>query len=107
LEAIGNGGSGLGYENLTNALSIEMDTFFNYENLDLYENHISVQTQGFRDPISANHSRSLAATTRIPDLTNGPHTVRIRYDPNFDVTAITHESFKVSGQSSYFLEVQI
>jgi hypothetical protein len=44
-DALGNAGSGLGYEGIFNSLAVELDTFFNYENMDLYENHISVMTQ--------------------------------------------------------------
>ena len=41
----GNAGSGLGYEGIYNALAVEIDTFFNYDKLDFYENHIAVMTQ--------------------------------------------------------------
>eukprot|EP01036_Dinobryon_divergens_P023312 gene23312-31642_t len=70
---------------------------------DYYENHVSVQTRGFRFNISANHSYSLATTNRIPDLTDGIHTVRIKYDPNFDENAVPHPSFQANGYSSFFL----
>lgn len=131
--ALGNAGNGLGYEGIFNALAVEIDTFFNFDQLDFYENHIAVMTNGFRYNLSANHSRyetkfvcilsyfndsllspvfvvrfpctvphdiahfspshyhilsrSLATTNRIPDLTDGKHSVRIKYDPNFDDTA--------------------
>ena len=32
-------------EGIFNSLAVEIDTFFNYENMDFYENHISVMTQ--------------------------------------------------------------
>jgi hypothetical protein len=38
-------GSGLGYEGIENSLVIEVDTYFNFENLDLYENHIGIMTR--------------------------------------------------------------
>jgi hypothetical protein len=132
--ALGNAGSGLGYEGIYNALAVEIDTYFNYDNLDLYENHIAVMTQvnfsfyksiyysiliylssvqkfndlfqGFRYNITANHSRALAMTTRIPDMTDGKHTVRIKYDPNVDESAIQHPSFQTNGFTSWFLEVR-
>jgi hypothetical protein len=44
-DALGNAGSGLGYEGIFNALSVELDTFHNYDQMDYYENHISVMTQ--------------------------------------------------------------
>jgi hypothetical protein len=62
-------------------------------------------SQGFRFNITANHSRSLATTNRIPDLTDGIHTVRIKYDPNFDPNAVPHQSFQVTGFTTWFLNV--
>jgi len=102
-EVLGNSGSGLGYEGIFNALSVELDTYHNFENMDFYENHISVLTQGFRYNISANHSSSLATSNRIPDLTDGIHTVRIKYDPNFDENAVPHPSFQANGFTAWFL----
>ena len=43
--ALGLGGSGLGYEGIFNSLAIEVDTYFNYDQLDFYENHVSILTQ--------------------------------------------------------------
>jgi len=106
IAALGNAGSGLGYEGIFNSLAVEIDTYFNYDQLDFFENHIAVMTQGFRFNISANHSRALATTTRIPDMTDGIHTVRIKYDPNFDDTAVLHPSFQVNGFTSWFIEVR-
>jgi hypothetical protein len=45
--AIGTCGSGLGYEGISNGLSIEIDTYMNYDKLDVYENHVAVLTQVF------------------------------------------------------------
>jgi hypothetical protein len=95
----------MGYEGMINALAVEFDTYMNYDQMDFYENHVSVLTQGWRYNLVANHSRSLASTTRVPDLTRGKHTVRIRYDPNFDEKAVPHPSFKVDGYGSWFIEV--
>jgi|ERR1719263_884933 len=102
--ALGKAGSGIGYEGINNSFAIELDTYMNYDNMDPYENHISVLTQGWRYNITSNHSRSLADTTRIPDLTDGIHTVRIKYDPNFDMDAVPHPSFQTSGYTTWFLE---
>ena len=55
-------------------------------------------------PLCRNHSRSLATSNRVPDLTEGRHTVRIKYDPNFDEKAVPHPSFQVNGFTTYFLE---
>lgn len=43
--ALGLAGSGMGYEGIFNSLAVEVDTFFNYDQMDFYENHISIQTQ--------------------------------------------------------------
>jgi len=102
--ALGLAGSGLGYEGIFNSLAIELDTFFNYDQMDYYENHIAVLTQGRRFNITANHSRALATATRVPDITDGRHTVRIRYEPNFDERAVLHPSFQTNGFTTWFLE---
>ncbi len=83
--ALGHGGHGLGYAGIKNSLAVEFDTFMNFDQLDPYENHISVQTRGFKDENSANHSYSLGQTVRaLPDLTDGIIDVRITYSPKFD-----------------------
>jgi len=102
--ALGLAGKGLGYEGIRNALAIELDTYSNFDQMDPYENHISVTTQGFRDKIVASHKRSLGDTTRIPDLSDGIHTVRIKYDPNFDSSAVPHPSFQTNGYTTWFIE---
>eukprot|EP01035_Chromulina_nebulosa_P017824 gene17824-23435_t len=102
--ALGLAGSGLGYSGIDNALAVEIDTYHNYDLFDFYENHISVMTQGFRYNITSNHSRSLATSTKVPDLTDGIHTVRIKYDPVFDETAVPHPSFQSNGYTSSFVE---
>lgn len=62
-------------------------------------------SQGYRYNITANHSRSLATSTRIPDLTDGVHTVRVKYDPKFDEKEVPHPSFQVSGFTTWFMNV--
>jgi hypothetical protein len=104
LTALGLAGSGLGYSGLFNALAVEMDTYHNYDQMDFYENHIAVITEGFRANLTSNHSRALATSNRVPNLSDGRHTVRIRYSPNFDDRAVLHPSFQVNGYTTYFLE---
>lgn len=43
--SLGNSGSGLGYEGIANSLAVEIDTFHNFDQMDYYENHISILTQ--------------------------------------------------------------
>jgi hypothetical protein len=76
LNALGNNGKALGYGGINNSLAVEFDTYFNNEENDPYENHISVQTRGWRYPNSENHLYSLGHTNNVPDLTDG--TIRIR-----------------------------
>lgn len=102
-DALGNAGQGIGYEGIKNALAVELDTFHNFEQMDFYENHVSVMTEGFRYNISANHSRSLGTTNRVPDLTDGIHKLRIKYDPTFDSNMAPHPSFTVNGHTTWFL----
>ena len=68
-------------------------------------NTVCTTVQGFRYNITANHSRSLATSTRIPDLTDGVHTVRVKYDPKFDEKEVPHPSFQVSGFTTWFMNV--
>ena len=84
---VGQGGMELGYGALQDALSVEFDTWFNYDQEDAYENQISVHAGGRGQPTQANHTQSLGWTTAIPDLTDGDHTVKITYDPNMPPTA--------------------
>lgn len=39
----------------------------------------------------------------MPDLTDGSHTVRIKYDPNFHPDDANHPSFQTSGFTTWFL----
>lgn len=43
--ALGADGSALGYGGISNGLAVEFDTFYNYDRLDYYENHISIITR--------------------------------------------------------------
>lgn len=81
---IGGGGMELGYGGLRDALGIEFDTWFNYEQLDVYENHVSVHVSGRGSAVQANHTYSLGSTSSILDLTDGDHLVKIMYNPNLD-----------------------
>ena len=102
--ALGLPGKGLGYEGINNSLAVEFDTFFNYDNLDAYENHISVQTKGWRQPNEANHSFSLASSVRAPDLTNGIHKARIKYTPVFSNDDSMYPYFMSTSWTTEFLQ---
>lgn len=84
--ALGGGGNALGYGGIRNSLAVEFDSWYNHELLDAYENHVSVHVSSTDSDDGAeetqHHSRSLGSTTRIPDLTQGTHRVRIKYSPN-------------------------
>ncbi|TMW57407.1 hypothetical protein Poli38472_003332 [Pythium oligandrum] len=101
--ALGTGGVEIGYGGLENALAIEFDTWYNYEQDDEYENHISVHI-GRRDAaVQANHTYSLGSTTEIPDLTSSDHTVRITYEPNLDENRLFADYFTASTLVGAFL----
>ncbi|CAM9850989.1 unnamed protein product, partial [Chrysoparadoxa australica] len=104
LESLGEGGSGLGYSGIGNALAIEFDTFYNPELLDPYENHVSVNTRGWRERIESNTTYSLSYSSRIPDLTDGVHTVKLVYTPTFDPSVLTTGRFSPSGYVGDFLQ---
>ena len=40
--ALGSAGAGLGYDGIDNGIAVELDSYFNYDLLDVFENHISV-----------------------------------------------------------------
>lgn len=50
------------------------------------ENHVSVNTRGWRHPNSANHTFQLGGTTMgVPDMADLQHDVRILYTPRLDL----------------------
>ncbi len=75
-DALGDLGHGLGYSGIPNSLAIEFDTYYNYEYIEPYENHISVHTRGWRHNNDSNQTFSLGHTNDIPDLTDGDITIR-------------------------------
>merc|ERR1711968_193504 len=94
----------MGYQGIVNSLAVEFDTYYNPELIEPYENHISVQTRGWRYPNSANESFSLASSVAVPDLTDGEHTVKIEYVPVFDESALFQGNFQMSPYVAHFLE---
>lgn len=117
---LGSSGMGLGYDQINNSLAVEFDTFFNAENLDQYENAVSVHTRGWQNPNSANEAYSLGASTRasnlvdrapIPgnetdtyDYTDGIHKVKVVYTPIFDDDMLMSGRFTASAHVVSFLE---
>jgi len=93
-----------GYDGIRNNLAVKFDTYYNHEQHEPFENHISVQTRGWSGPNSADHNFSLGYTNTIPDLTDGEIDVRIKYVPRFDVDEITKESFTVTSHTMHFFE---
>lgn len=86
--ALGRGEDGLGYAGIKNSVALEFDTWFDAENLDPAENHISLHARPRNFKNSANHSYSLGEVTAgVPDLTDGRCgivEVRIIYEPFMD-----------------------
>ena len=69
-------GKHLGYGGINNSLAVEFDTYHNYQEVDPYENHVSIHTRGWRHPNNASHMYSLGETNNVPDLTDG--LIRVR-----------------------------
>lgn len=106
--ALGRGGGAMGYGGIRNSLAVEMDTMFNHDMMDPFENHISVHSRGWREENSAHHTFELGSTaalvSAVPELTDGEHVVRIVYDPVFDHTALHSGAFVASPHVASFLE---
>src|SRR5918999_1502671 len=85
--ALGDGGSGIGYNGIANSLAVEFDTLqnppeeFGGQLGDPNNNHISVQSRGTL-PNSADPTFSLGSTTTIPLLADGNvHRAKVVYVP--------------------------
>ena len=88
-DALGDGGSGIGYSGIERSLSIELDTF-SFEG-EFATPHISIQSRG-TDPNDPSDSVSLGhvnlADLGIDVLNESDHTEAIQYTPpNFDTGA--------------------
>ncbi|TYZ64247.1 hypothetical protein PybrP1_004419 [[Pythium] brassicae (nom. inval.)] len=99
---VGSGGRELGYGGLRNALAVEFDTWYNPEQLDVFENHISVHVSDGPAAVQANHTFALGATSNLPDLADGDHSVRIVYDPVLDDDMIFTDHFVASTFAGRF-----
>ena len=62
--SLGKTGHSLGYGGIPNSIAIELDTWYNYDVQDQYENHISIQTRGSQEANSPNHTYSLGTTAK-------------------------------------------
>lgn len=101
IDSLGKQGMGLGYDGIRNALAVEFDTYYNFETLDVYRNHVSVHTGG-QYQISSNHSHSIAHTNAVPMLTEGEIVARIRYVPFLSAETLTSETFSPYFQRGDF-----
>ncbi|KAL7748840.1 hypothetical protein RI367_005753 [Sorochytrium milnesiophthora] len=71
LDAIGEGGSGIGYSDIPSSVAVEFDSYCSPTNWrDPDGNHVSIQTR-YTEPNSANHDYSLACTSKVPTLNSG------------------------------------
>ena len=104
LNALGRNGKGMGYGGINNSLAIEFDTYFNHEDNDPYENHVSIHTRGWRNPNNENHVYSLGHSNDVPDLTDGIMNIRIKYEPYFDPSHVSKPSFVMSPHMTYFFK---
>jgi len=86
--AIGKGGQNIGYGGIHNSLAVEFDTYFNYEELEPYDNHVSIHSRGSDFPNSPNQIYSFAHTNRVPDLTE--QDIHVRSVPCFFYSLYLH-----------------
>jgi Bacterial lectin len=92
VSCVGQSGSGLGFGGLSRTVAVEFDTWYDRDNGDMFDNHASVQTSAtstapfaHTNTDSTNHAYSLAASTDIPDLSDGTiHSVTVRYNATVD-----------------------
>lgn len=87
IAALGEGGGGLGYSGLKEALAIEFDSFFNPDRLDPYANHVSILLR------SSNHSQELAQAFPVVDFATGVVEVKIEYHPEFKEDWLFSDAF--------------
>ncbi len=78
--ALGQGGDGLGYAGLTQALVIEFDTLSSLLTFDSGDNEVSVHSGG-AGAVSASELGSLGLTNLAPNLDGGVRNVVIEYVP--------------------------
>lgn len=80
LNAIGNGGGGMGFHGLPQSLAVEFDGFLNPPASDPDSNHIAVMSRG-TSPNETSHLRAELGHALIPGnfYTSGVHIARIRY----------------------------
>lgn len=72
----------------------ELDTWYDAELRDPYENHVAVFTRG-TSALRSEHGSHLGVGLDIPDLADGErHDVRIEYEPVFTPEAAAHHSFQ-------------
>ena len=88
--ALGRGGNGLGYWGMQNAVAVELDTWYDLDFNEPYNNHISLQTNGTYGPLTPFQNQSLGSAVDIIDFSMGaPHTVLITYEPIFDAAMVS------------------
>lgn len=80
---LGNAGEGMGYQNISNSLGIEFDTFENGPQSDPFFDHISIHRNGNVSHNNANHLAGpvAAGTGQINIEDSLDHQVEVRWDP--------------------------
>ncbi len=105
--AIGGGGSGMGYTGLANSLAVEFD-IFNFNDLERNNNHIAVQSNGaqgnmwepeFTLPLGQGNNAQVIAT---PPLIGAPRTVRVEYRPGTRFT-VFYEGTQIINLANFNL----
>lgn len=85
LLVVGDGGPALGYGGLTGAVAVELDTWFDPPQEDLYNNHVAAMASGPTAQLDGGHAQALAASADLADLASGANrTFRVVYSPLLD-----------------------
>lgn len=107
-EALGRKGAGLGHGGINNSLAIEIDTYYNPELSEPYENHVAVHTNGRRGTNSAHQKSTLTSSTQYPrtatfsSSTQEFHAFRVLYDPVLEPSILKDDRFSATPHSASF-----
>lgn len=106
-DVLGREGAGLAHEGVNNSLAVELDTHYNPELVEPYENHVAIHSHGWRHTNSAHHRTAFGSSVRIPNqatVSSGkePRVLRILYDPVFDPNLLQRDAFSVTSHTASF-----
>ena len=107
-DALGRKGAGLGHGGINDSLAVEIDTYYNPELSEPYENHVAIHTNGRRGTNSAHQKSTLTSSTQYPrtatfsSSTQEFHAFRVRYDPLLKPGILKDDRFSATPHSASF-----